>query len=110
MAKGKERITVSLSRECARFLRIFRTKTHSPSMSAVFEKIVSDLQVRIKSEELDEKMKVYYDNLSPSEIEEEHAWGKLGEAALASLKEHEEKELEAERAPRRHLGSSGDSR
>ena len=78
-------------------------------MSAVFEKIVRDLQARIKSEELDEKMKAYYDNLSPSEIEEEHAWGKLGEAALASLKE-EEKELEAERAPRRHLGSSGDSR
>jgi len=79
-------------------------------MSAVFEKIVSDLQARIKSEELDEKMKAYYDNLSPSEIKEEHDWGKLGEAALASLKEHEEKELEAERAPRRHLGSSGDSR
>jgi len=109
MTKGKERLTVSLSRECARFLRTFRAKTHSPSMSALFEKIVSDLQARIKSEELDEKMKAYYDNLSPSEIEEEHAWGKLGEAALASLKE-EEKELEAERAPRRHLGSSGDSR
>jgi len=79
-------------------------------MSAVFEKIVSDLQVRIKSEELDEKMKVYYDNLSPSEIEEEHAWGKLGEAALASLNEQEEKELKEERAPRQPFGSSGDSR
>jgi hypothetical protein len=79
-------------------------------MSAVFEKIVSDLQARIKSEELDEKMKSYYDNLSPSEIEEEHAWGKVGEGALASLREREEKELEEERAPRRHLGSSGDSR
>jgi hypothetical protein len=79
-------------------------------MSAVFEKIVTDLQARIKSEELDEKMKAYYDNLSPSEIEEEHAWGKLGEVALASLKEQEEKELEEERAPRRRLGSSGDSR
>ena len=79
-------------------------------MSALFEKIVGDLQARIESEELDEKMKAYYDNLSPSEIEEEHAWGKLGEAALASLKEQEEKELGGERAPRRHLGSSGDSR
>lgn len=110
MPKGKERITVSLSRECARFLRTFRAKMHSPSMSAVFEKIVTDLQARIKSEELDEKMKAYYDNLSPSELQEEHAWGKVGEAALASLREQEEKELEEERAFRRHLGSSGDSR
>ena len=85
----RERITVSLSRDSAGFLRAFRARVNSPSMSALFEKIVSDLQGRTESEELDEKVKAYYDGLSPSGVEENHAWGKLGQAALESLTEEE---------------------
>lgn len=86
----KERITVSLSRDSARFLRAFRTQTNAPSISALFEKMIADLQGRTELELLDEKVKAYYDNLSPSNAQEEYAWGRLGEAALESLTEEEE--------------------
>ena len=81
--KGKERLTVSLSRESAKFLRTLRAKVQSPSMSALFEKIVTDLQGKTEMEQLDAKILAYYDTLPESDIREELAWGAVGEAALA---------------------------
>ena len=52
----KERITVSLSQGSARFLRAFRAKVHSPSMSALFERIVADLQNRVETEQLEKRV------------------------------------------------------
>jgi hypothetical protein len=82
-AKGKERITVSLSRESAKFLRTIRSDTQSPSMSALIERIVADLQSKTEMDQLDAKVKTYYDALPESAIREESVWGALGEAALA---------------------------
>jgi len=81
--KGKERITVSLSRKSAKFLRTIRAEVRSPSMSALFEKIVADLQGKTEMEQLDAKIRAYYDTLPESDIKEESAWGAVGEAALA---------------------------
>jgi len=81
-AKGKERITVSLSRDSVKFLRTIRAEVQSPSMSALFEKIVADLQGKVAMEQLDAKIRAYYDTLSDSDIKEESAWGAAGEAAL----------------------------
>jgi hypothetical protein len=88
-APGKERLTVSLSREAARFLRAFRAHAKSPSMSALFEKMVADLQGKVEIEHLDAKLRTYYDTLSASDVKEESAWGAAGEAGLASLEEFE---------------------
>ena len=55
--KTKERMTVSLSRESAKFLRAQRAEAQSPSMSALLEKIVGDLQGRIEMEQFTQKSK-----------------------------------------------------
>jgi hypothetical protein len=81
--KGKERITVSLSRESAKFLRTLRAEVQSPSMSALFERIVADLQGKTEMEQLEAKIKAYHDTLPDTAIKEESAWGEVGEAALA---------------------------
>ena len=80
----KERITVSLSQGTARFLRSLRTKAHSPSMSALVEKIVADLQNSAEMEQLEKNFVAYYDGLAESSILEDSAWGALGEATLGS--------------------------
>jgi hypothetical protein len=85
----KERITVSLSGESIRFLKAFRAEIHSPSMSALFEKIVSDVKGRTEMEQLDDNIKAYYDSLPETSVQEDRAWGSLGEAALVSLAEEE---------------------
>jgi hypothetical protein len=85
--KGKERITVSLSRESAEFLRTIRAELQSPSMSALFEKIVGDLQGKTEMEQLDAKIRAYYDTVPEAAIKEESNWGELGEAALALERE-----------------------
>jgi hypothetical protein len=80
----KERLTVSLSRESARFLRAVRAEERSPSMSALFEKLVADLQSRTEMEQLDKKMTAYYDSLNEAAVQEDRAWGAVSEAALVS--------------------------
>lgn len=89
----KERITVSLSQRSARFLRAFRTKAHSPSMSALFETIILDLQNRVEMEQLEKKFAAYYDGLAESSVQEESVWGALGEATLASDEEERQRQL-----------------
>ena len=80
---ARERITLSISKECARSFKAFRTETGSPSMSAAFERLVADRQSRSEMEQLDQKLQAYYDSMKPSEIREDYAWGAVGEAALA---------------------------
>ena len=81
----KARITVSLSQESADLLREIQARVQSPSMSALIERIVDDLRGKSELEELESKMKAHYDTMSEAGREEEAAWGKLGESALASL-------------------------
>ncbi len=85
----KERITVSLSHASARFLRAFRSRSQSPSMSALFETIVADLQGKVEMEKLDEKITAYYDSLQEP-LPEDYAWGMAGEAGLAAQVEEEQ--------------------
>lgn len=80
----KERITVSLSQRSVRFLRALKAKAHSPSMSALFETIVVDLQSRVEMDQLEKKFAAYYDGLAESSVREDSIWGALGEATLAS--------------------------
>ena len=83
MSPKKERITISLSRESVRFLRATRAETHAPSMSALFEKIVADLQSKAKQQNDEKQVQAYYDSLTPAAIQEDREMGAVGEAALA---------------------------
>jgi hypothetical protein len=79
----KERMSISLSQESAEFLRVTRAETHAPSMSALFERIVADMQAKVERENYERQMQAYYDSLSPAAIQEDRDWGATGEAALA---------------------------
>jgi hypothetical protein len=81
----KARITVSVSPETVDLLHDIQARVRSPSMSALIEKIVDDLRGKTELEDLESKMKAHYDHMSEGDREEEAAWGKLGESALASL-------------------------
>ena len=81
----KARFTVSVSQETVDLLREIQARVQSPSMSALIEKIVDDLRGKTELEDLESKMKAHYDSMSEADREEEAAWGKLGESALASL-------------------------
>ena len=81
----KARITVSVSLETIDLLREIQARVQSPSMSALIERIVDDLRGKTELEDLESKMKAHYDSMSEADREEESAWGKLGESALASL-------------------------
>jgi len=84
---GKERITVSLSREKVRFLKAHSRERGAPSVSAYVERLVADVQARTELETLGARTTLYYDSLSAREIEELSAWGELGESALATGEE-----------------------
>jgi hypothetical protein len=86
-SSGKERITVSLSKEKVRFLKAHSGQRGAPSVSAYVERLVADAQARAELEELSAHTALYYDSLSAKEAGETSAWGELGESALASEEE-----------------------
>ena len=79
---GKERLTISLSRENIRFLRTHCCEKGATSVSAYVERLVTDAQARAKLEELAAQTTLYYDSLAVKEAAELSAWGELGESAL----------------------------
>jgi hypothetical protein len=85
----KERITVSLSKDSARFLHTLQHEEQSPSMSALLEKIVTDLQAKAQMESIEARMAAYYDALPETAMREDTAWADVGASALASLQDEE---------------------
>lgn len=79
---GKERITISLSRGAAKFLRTFRARVKAPSISALFETILEDLRGGDEMAHLNAKVRAHYDSLPDADVREDAAWGRVGEAAL----------------------------
>lgn len=79
----KERITVSLSRDAAKFLRRFRAQVRAPSVSALLEGILANLKGVNEMDELNARVSAYYDSLSDADVHEDAAWAQLGESALA---------------------------
>ena len=84
---GKERITVSLSKERVRFLKAHSRRKGASSVSAYVERLVADAQTRAELEELSAHTASYYDSLSAKEAEELRVWGELGESALPTEEE-----------------------
>ena len=82
-SSGKERITVSLSKEKVRFLKAHCGERGDPSVSAYVEQLVADAQARAQLEKLSANTALYYDSLTAKEAEELSAWGAAGESALA---------------------------
>jgi hypothetical protein len=83
-SSGKERITVSLSKEKVRFLKAHSGQRGVPSVSAYVERLVAGAQARAELENLSAHTANYYDSLSAKEAQDLSAWGELGESALAT--------------------------
>ncbi len=79
----KQRITVSLTKDAVAFLKSYRAQVRAPSLSALVEEMITDLQRREEREALDRSVTAYYDSLSAEQVRDEAAWGELGESGLA---------------------------
>jgi hypothetical protein len=83
-----------LSQEAVKFLRALRVQVKSPSVSALFERIIADLKRKREMEQFNKRVVAYYGSLSDAEQGEDTAWAQLGESALA--------DIEPELAPDEH--------
>ena len=84
---GKARITISLSKDKVRFIKAHSGHAGVRSVSAFIELLVTEAQSRAECEKLGARTALYYDSLSARETEEQRAWGRLGELALAHTEE-----------------------
>ncbi len=82
--KHKNRITVSLDSDTARFLRRLRVRTHAPSLSACLEALIAERRRNLEVESRDRRIRAYYDSMTEREAREETAWGELAEREAAT--------------------------
>jgi hypothetical protein len=83
----KARITVSLSKDTFKFLKLYCVQVKAPSMSALIESIIADIKRRKEMEELNARVAAYYDSLSAEESQEQVGWAELAESELAASSE-----------------------
>jgi hypothetical protein len=84
---GKARITISLSKDKVRFIKARSEQVGVRSVSAFIERLVAEAQARAESEKLAARTALYYDSVSALEMEQQRAWGRLGELGLAHTEE-----------------------
>jgi len=84
---GRERITVSLSREKVHFLKAHRGQAGVTSVSAFVERLIGDAQERAELASLGAHTTLYYDSLSARAGADERAWGEMGELGIAAEEE-----------------------
>jgi len=85
----KERVTVSLSRESAEYVRARSTKERS-HVSSVVERMIESARRAEELRQLNASISAFYDALPESAVAEEEAWGEIGAAGLAALVESED--------------------
>ncbi len=81
----KERITLSLKKGTADFLRRQREVTKESSLSALAEKIIAREKRHLELSHLSARVSAYYDSRPDAERREDAAWGELGETELAHI-------------------------
>jgi hypothetical protein len=79
----KERITVSLNKATAAFLRRQLATQAQGSFSALVESIIAREKRQVELQHLSAQVTAYYDSLPEGERREDAAWGELGETELA---------------------------
>ena len=76
---NKERITVSLNKGTAAFLRHQLVAAKEDSLSALVESIIAREKRHLELSQLSAQVSAYYDSLSDAERREDAAWGELPE-------------------------------
>jgi hypothetical protein len=88
MPQSKTRLSISLSRGSARFLRTFSAQ-EKEHVSTVIENLVVQLKLDKERERLNAEIAAHYDSLPDAFAEEQAAWGELGLTGLAEVFESE---------------------
>lgn len=72
----------SLSAESNAFIQHVRKERRSRSESETLDALLSELMAIRRQQRLESAWTEYYDNLTPAESQEDHAWGSFAESQL----------------------------
>ena len=95
----KERVTISLSRHCAEYVRTISARERS-HVSTVMERMIETTRRAQELKQLNADISAFYDALPDAAMQEDAAWGQVGAAGLAALVESEADESICETAPK----------
>jgi hypothetical protein len=95
----KERVTVTLSRHSAEYVRSISAQERS-HVSTVMERMIEAARRSQELKQLNAEISAFYDARPDSVVQDHAAWGQVGAAGLAALVESEADEILADRAPR----------
>jgi hypothetical protein len=94
----KERVTVTLSKQSAEYVRTISAKERS-HVSTVLEHMIEAARRAHELKELNDEISAFYDALPEGAAQEDAAWAQLGAVGLAALVESEAEEKSHEAAP-----------
>jgi hypothetical protein len=83
-SKRKERVTVSLSRDSAEYLRSISSEERS-HVSTVVERMIEAARRARELAQLNAEISAFYDARPDAAAQEDVAWGQVGTAGLAAL-------------------------
>ena len=95
----KERVTITLSRNSAEYVRAISAKEQS-HVSTVMERMIEYARRAEELKQLNSDISDFYDALPDTAVTEDAAWGRVGAAGLAALVESEGDETSSEAAPK----------
>ena len=96
--EGKERVTISLSRHSAEYVKKISKRDRS-HVSTVMEQMIETVRRAEELKQLSTGIAAFYDRLPDAAVEEDAAWGQLGAAGLAAFVKSEGDESIPEAAP-----------
>ena len=95
----KERVTISLSRHSAEYVRTISARERS-HVSTVMERMIETTRRAQELKQLNADISAFYDALPDAAVREDAAWGQVGAAGLSALVESEADEDINEAAPK----------
>src|ERR1700738_3651400 len=95
----KERVTITLSRHSAEYVRTISAKERS-HVSTVMERMIETTRRAQELKQLSADISAFYDALPDAAVLEDATWGQVGAAGLAALVESEAHEDICESAPK----------
>jgi hypothetical protein len=87
----KERVTITLSRHSAEYVRTISAKEHS-HVSTVMDRMIETARRAQELKQLNADISAFYDALPDAAVLEDATWGQVGAAGLAALVESEARE------------------
>src|SRR5262245_22325313 len=88
----KERVTITLSRHSAEYVRTISVKERS-HVSTVMERMIETTRRAQELKQLNADISAFYDALPDAAVQEDAAWGQVGAAGLATLESKADEDI-----------------